>query len=369
MRALSNALAFERVPALDRAAVVLQLGPALSVRGGIAAVEKVILAQLSPSVEIRHVATTVDGSMWQKLRVFLSAIHTLRVSLREHERVAVHIHFASRGSTLRKAVLAWLTLRSGKPLILHAHGGYFDEFFARLPRLFQRALRRIFERADCFLVLSTQWRDFYTSQLGVPAQRVHILRNPTSLPEMIPSRVGRDRVQFLFLGRIDENKGAFLILQAFGALTRELRARARLVFAGDGEVEKLRTLSREHQDAVDVHAWVDTEERDALLAASDVFVLPSYREGVPMALLEAMAAGLPVITTPVGGIPDVVADGREGFLIKPGDVDALRGAMSILIEEEFRRLQLGKRARLRAADFDMNHFAAELGDIYRQVLR
>ena len=262
-----------------------------------------------------------------------------------------------------------MTLRSGKPLILHAHGGYFNEFFARLPGVFQRALRRIFERADCFLVLSTQWRDFYTLQLGVPEDRVRILRNPTSLPKVIPLRVGRDRVQFLFLGRISESKGALLILKAFGALPAELRARARLVFAGDGEVEKLRALGQEYPGAVDVYSWVDSEQRDALLAASDVFVLPSYQEGLPMALLEAMAAGLPVITTPVGGIPDVVKEGIEGFLIKPGDVEALRDAMSALIEQDSLRHQMGRRGRLRAEDFDVNHFAAELREIYRGVLR
>jgi glycosyltransferase involved in cell wall biosynthesis len=369
MQALSDALPFEDAPTLDRAAVVLQLGPALSVRGGISAVEKIIVAQMGSSVAIRHIATTEEGSPLHKLRVFLRAIRTLRVALREHDRVVAHIHFASRGSALRKAILAWITLRSGKPLILHAHGGYFNEFFARLPGLLQRSLRRIFERADCFLVLSTQWQDFYTRQLGVPARRVRILRNPTSLPKTIPSRAGRDRVQFLFLGRIGENKGALLILKAFGALPAELRARSRLVFAGDGEVARLRALANDYPGAVDVYSWVDSEQRDALLSASDVFVLPSYQEGLPMALLEAMAAGLPVITTPVGGIPDVVTDGIEGLLIKPGDVAALCGAMSAMIEQESLRLQLGKRGRLRAEDFDVNHFAAELREIYRGLLQ
>jgi glycosyltransferase involved in cell wall biosynthesis len=369
MRALSDALPFEEARSLDASAVVLQLGPALSVRGGISSVEKMIVAQLSGAVEVRHIATTEDGSTWLKMKVFLHAVRTLRTALREHDRAVVHIHFASRGSTVRKAILAWMTLNAGKPLILHAHGGYFDKFFARLPRLLQRQLSRIFERADCFLVLSTQWRDFYTRHLGVPARSVRILPNPTALPKIVPARIGREHVQFLFLGRINESKGAFLLLQAFEALPPQLRTRARLVFAGDGEVEKLRSLAQAHAGAVDVYSWVNTEQRDELLAASDVFALPSHLEGLPMALLEAMASGLPVITTAVGGIPDVVTDRCEGFLVQPGDVDALRDAMAQLISDESSRLALGQRARLRAEDFDVKHFAAELSDIYRRVLR
>jgi glycosyltransferase involved in cell wall biosynthesis len=158
------------------------------------------------------------------------------------------------------------------------------------------------------------------------------------------------------------------LLQAFASLPAALRARARLVFAGDGDVDALKAAAREHGDAVEVHSWVSAEQRNALLAASDVFVLPSFQEGVPMAMLEAMACGLPVITTPVGGIPDVITDGEEGRLIAPGDVDALCRAMGALIEDEAQRLALGARARLRAERFDVNLFAAELASMYRTLL-
>ncbi|HVF15464.1 MAG TPA: glycosyltransferase family 4 protein, partial [Steroidobacteraceae bacterium] len=261
-----------------------------------------------------------------------------------------------------------MAIRARRPLILHAHGGYFDEFFVRLPHIMKNLLRRTFARADSFLVLSTQWRDFYTRQLGVPAERVQILPNPTALPTTIPVREAREHVQFLFLGRIGENKGAFDLLQAFAALSPDLRKRARLVFAGDGEVEKMRALAAQYGDAIKVYSWVDSEQRDSLLAASDVFVLPSYLEGLPMSLLEAMAAGLPVITTPVGGIPDVVTHGSEGLLVAPRDVNALRNAMASLIDDGSRRLQFGQRARARAEQFDVTHFAARLTDIYRKAL-
>ena len=347
---------------------VLQLGPALSVRGGVSSVERLIVQHLGSVVTIKHVATMEDGSLWRKLRVFARAIVELRRALRSPQRLVVHIHFASRGSTLRKCILAWLTLRAHRPLILHAHGASFDEFFGTLPRPLQQVVRAVFARADCFLVLSSQWRQFYTQQCGLPAARVMVLYNPTSLPESIPVRSGRANVQLLFLGRIGARKGAFDLLQAYTALPATVRERTRLVFAGDGEVESLRAQAAALGAQVEVHAWVDARQRDALLAESDIFVLPSHSEGVPMAMLEAMASGLPVVTTPVGGIPDVVADRCEGLMVAPGQIQELGAALQKLIEDEPLRLRLGRHARMRAENFDIERYSADLARIYRRLL-
>jgi glycosyltransferase involved in cell wall biosynthesis len=348
--------------------MVLQLGPALSVRGGVSSVERLIVEHVGSAVTIRHVATMEDGSLWRKLRVFVSAIGQLHSALRGGERLVVHIHFASRGSTLRKMLLAWMTLRARRPLILHAHGACFDEFFNGLPRPLQQRLGRTFARADCFVVLSTQWRDFYMRRCGLSSPRVTVLYNPTTLPEKVPTRAGRDCVQFLFLGRIGQRKGAFDLLQAFSELAPELRTRSRLVFAGDGDVDLLRGQARLLGDRVEVHMWMDRARCEELLERSDVFVLPSYQEGVPMAMLEAMAYGLPVITTAVGGIPDVVADQCEGLIVRPGDHAGLRAALRMLIEDEPKRLTLGRHARSRAQSFDVNRYSADLTRIYRRLL-
>jgi glycosyltransferase involved in cell wall biosynthesis len=355
-------------PSLDQQAVVLQVGPALGVRGGISSVEKLIVSEMSDTINVHHIASSEDGSSWRKLGAFMRAIGELAAALRRYERAVVHIHFSARGSALRKVVFAWMALRARKPLILHAHSGSFDTFFRRLPRGLQNIVKRVFSRADCFVVLSTQWHEFYTRELGIPVHLVRVLPNPTRLPEALPSRAGREKVQFLFLGRISTTKGAFVMFEAFAALPPHMSSRVRLVFAGDGEVEKLRALAKQYSYDIDVHSWVDSTQRDALLAASDVFVLPSFFEGLPMSLLEAMAAGLPVITTPVGGIPDVVTNGTEGLLVQPGDVQALRDAMCTLIEDEPRRLEFGKRARAKAEQFDVSHYALELTKIYRKVL-
>jgi glycosyltransferase involved in cell wall biosynthesis len=346
---------------------IVQMGPGLSVRGGVSSVERLIVEKLHRRIPVRHIATMEDGSPWKKLRVFVRAVFQLRRELARPEPLLVHIHFASRGSTLRKLILAKMILRSGWPLVLHAHGASFDQFFGGLVMPLQSLVKKMLRSADRLIVLSSQWRTFYTRCCEVPAQGVTVLHNPVELPEAVPDRSGRARVQFLFLGRIGQRKGAFDLLQAFGALAPELRARARLVMAGDGEVEALRNAAARYGDLVSVLSWVDTARRETLLRESDVFVLPSYSEGVPMAIMEAMATGLPLIVSPVGGIPDVVTDCKEGLLVKPGDLTALTRALGTLILDEPQRLACGREARTRALDFDAGRYVDSLLQLYQQI--
>lgn len=349
-------------------AVVLQLGPGLTVRGGVSAVERLIVEHVGAHVTVRHLATMEDGSLWLKLHVFLHALRELYTELKTHEPVIVHIHFSKKGSTLRKTILAWMTMGAGKPLVLHAHGSTFDEFFEELPKPIQELLRYTFARADRFVVLSSQWKEFYMRCCGLREERIVVLTNPTALPKTLPDRRGRTQVQFLFLGRIGARKGSFDLLRAFRALPGALRERASLVLAGDGQVEELRAAARDLAPHVTVHSWIDAARRDVLLLGSDVFVLPSYHEGVPMALLEAMAHGLPVIATPVGGIPDVVTSEIEGLLIEPGDEAGLARALARFIEDEGLRIGCGRAARARAEQFDVAVYTERLLQLYRQVL-
>jgi glycosyltransferase involved in cell wall biosynthesis len=144
-------------------------------------------------------------------------------------------------------------------------------------------------------------------------------------------------------------------------------ARARLVLAGDGDLEAIGKLAAPFGEQVRVLSWIDSAERECLLAQSDVFVLPSYNEGVPMSLLEAMSAGLPAIVTPVGGIPDVLSHGVEGLMVEPARVADLSAAMARLVNNDAERLASGRRAHERARDFEVHSYARRLADIYQRI--
>jgi glycosyltransferase involved in cell wall biosynthesis len=357
-----------RPPALREGRVkVLQMGPALDVRGGVSSVEQLICDYLPSYASIRHVATVTEGAKLGRAAVFAKSVYTLSRALDDVDAPIVHIHFASRGSTLRKFILANMVLRARRPLILHAHGAGFDTFHRGLPAPVRRFVCRTLQQASVLIALSSQWRDFFVHDCEVSPSQIVVLANPVRVPMRIPDRAGRNQVQFLHLGRLGRRKGGYDLLNAFAALPESIRARARLVMAGDGDVEGMKKLAEPFGDRVRVVPWIDAHERDRLLAESDVFVLPSYAEGVPMALLEAMAAGLPCITTPVGGIPDVFTHGAEGLLVAPGDGSQLRSAMSTFITDEPARLAAGRRAHESARAHDVHAYARRLADIYQRI--
>jgi glycosyltransferase involved in cell wall biosynthesis len=264
-------------------------------------------------------------------------------------------------------ILADMVTRAGRPLVLHAHGGYFDQFHRRLPAVLRHTVDGILQRADVLITLSSRWRDFYVNECEVSPSHVTVLPNPVHWTPDVPNRSGRSVVQFLFLGRMCQKKGTYDLVNAFAALPDAVRARARLTLAGDGDVEAIRKLAEPFGEQMRVLPWIDSSERERLLAQSDVFVLPSYHEGVPMALLEAMAAGLPAIVTPVGGIPDVLRTGVEGLMVEPARVTELSAAMARLVNQEGERIAYGRRAHERARSYDVHGYARSLAEIYQRI--
>lgn len=353
---------------LQQPASVVQVGPALQVRGGVSAVERLIVNVLAARYGIRHVATMEDGSAPRKALVFARALRNLQPILRTHATLVVHIHFASWGSTLRKMIVARRAARAGHRVVLHAHGGGFAEFLGRMPGPFRRRILRFLRDADHLVVLSSQWRDFYVNECGVPPARVTVLPNPVRVPDVVPDRAGRAVVRLLYIGRMSESKGTFDLLRALALVPDAVRGRLRVTLAGDGAVAQVRALAAQTAAQITVMEWVDEPTRDRLLAEADVFVLPSYQEGIPMSLLEAMAWGLPSIVTPVGGIPDVFTDGEHGRLVQPGDVAGLAECIGALAQDEPSRLDMGRRSRERARDFDLRHYGERLSAIYDYVL-
>jgi len=141
--------------------------------------------------------------------------------------------------------------------------------------------------------------------------------------------------------------------------------------AGDGELEEARNLveSLDVSDQITFPGWIDTEERDQLLDQGSVFVLPSYNEGLPLSMLEAMAWGLPVIVTPVGGISEIVHDGENGLVVEPSNIEQLSSAMKSLIVNDDLRTSLGDQGRKSVEPLDIKNYWLLFLNIYRSALQ
>jgi glycosyltransferase involved in cell wall biosynthesis len=350
------------------------LGPALQVRGGISAVERMLLAALSPRaphVAVSHVATMREGSKAAKLATFLRALasawrHTGRRAAQRAD--IVHIHFASRASSVRKMALARLALARGCRLIMHAHGGAYPDYWKTLSAARRRRNLDVLRRADALIVLGETWREFFAG-VGVPVERIVVMPNPVVLPPAPARRSGAAAVVFVYLGLVSGSKGSFDLIEAIARLRPQTRARLRLVIAGNGDHAELGRRIAQHGlgSTIEVHAWLDGERRDALLASAEAFVLPSYHEGLPMALLEAMAWGLAPVATPVGAIPEVLQHEDNGLLVAPGDIDALARAIERLALDRALRARLGEAARRRVEPLAIENYARQLGELYEAV--
>lgn len=353
---------------------VLMVGTDLAGIGGIrTVVEGYIQAGLFDKIDCTYVTTHRPGSHWTKITTALSGWTRVAVRLVTLDAPLVHVHLSSYASFWRKSVVCLLARLARKPYLLHAHGSEFVQFYEQCGPLARRFVRRVLAQADLVLALSETWRT--TLQEIAPGARVEVLRNAVPLPTVDDlSRGGQSRYSdsqstLLFLGEMARHKGVFELAQAFARVTASFPG-LRLVYSGTGSaLEEVRQLGPrlELDGRMECTGWVELQGKRAALAGATIFVLPSYVEGMPMALLEAMSWGLPVIATPVGGVPEMITHEVNGLLVAPGDVAALAAAITRLMSDPPLRARLGAAARETIATrFSLNTAVERLLAIYRR---
>jgi glycosyltransferase involved in cell wall biosynthesis len=349
---------------------IILLGPSLLQQGGISNYEKLFLEYAPSEVNIRHIITYEDGTIAIKLIIFLKAICNFLWVLTTQEVDIVQCEISQRGSILRQVIIVLLAWAFRKPIILHAHGSQFHLFYAGLANSIQKLVNWVFGKCQRLIVLSESWKSFYMENLGLKPEQVLVFYNPVKIPAEVPHRSVSGKVNLLFLGRIGERKGAFDLIKAFSLLPTEYQTRASLIMAGDGDIEQAQSLvtTLKLEEYIKLPGWIGSDKRDILLTEADVFLLPSYNEGLPLAMLEAMAWELPVVVTPVGGIPEIVTNSENGLIVNPGNVEQLSDAVKSLIGNEALRLSLGSKARISVFGLDIKNHWVSLLDLYSSVL-
>lgn len=308
-------------------------------------------------VSLRYIETYRDGPPPLRVAVFVRGAAQVLALLAARRVDVVHLHVTERASLLRKGLLAGVAHSVGVPVVMHCHGAEFADQLAAMPRRRRAALRGVFSRAHDVVVLS-EAAVASVVEAGAALERVRVVPNPVELPDRVPERPAGQRVPVLFLGRLNERKGVPDLLAAVAALDPADRDRLDLRLFGDGPVCAVAARAQQLglDGVVSVHGWLDAASRDVELARAEVFVLPSYNEGMPMALLEAMAWGLVPVVTPVGGVPALVVDGVSGLSVEPGDRPALTAALAGLLVDPVLRAILARHAREVAEGFDIQAY-------------
>ncbi|OMC49351.1 hypothetical protein A5745_06590 [Mycobacterium sp. IS-2888] len=334
-------------------------------RGGMATVMRLLSEDTDQRFLITLVPTYIDAALGARLWTGVTGILKASGLLLFGFADVLHAHFSLRGSVVRKAVPLFIARLRGVPTIVHCHSSHFFTWLDELPPLLRRAVRAALH-ADYSVVLGQSHLRESCVRLGFDESNTRVLYNPVVMPAIAPAPRPRGPVRVVSLGRLGPNKGSYDLVRAIGMLPNDIRANLRVTLAGDGEVDQVREFVRTSalDDTVDVVGWVDSVERDRLLAESAIFVLPSYSEGLPMAVLEAMANGVVPVTTAVGAIPEVIVDGQNGVLVSPGDPRQLAEALQSLIVDAALRDRLAAAAHARAGEFDIVRWREALHDLW-----
>ena len=320
---------------------VLLVGSDLSVKGGIVSVLKNYLAYDKwENVKLYYVPTHVDKKGAQKAIYFIKSLRKVRAYLNTGKISVAHIHVSERGSFFRKIIVSNMCLKKGVPVILHHHGAEFNEFYDQSNFIVKKLIRNTLKKVNLNIVLSNQ----LISMIKDKCPEANVAALPNAVPVEDGNHYNPDATNLLLLGELNERKGVYVLLDAISHMDSELAPDVKLYLCGNGDLdrlkERIKELSLEHRIA---HiGWIDKEEKAAIFANTKINVLPSYNEGMPMSVLDAMGYGMPVVSTNVGGIPKIVHNGENGYCCKPGDVNT----MSLMII----KLLMNQRIREKAEE-------------------
>lgn len=330
------------------------------VRGGVAAVENVYSTFYQP---FNHVTTTVTNGQVKKLLVLCKAILQFLYWMLFHPEIKiVHVQGSVGASFWRKAIFIYIAKFFHKKVVWHMHAGRFAVFYQQ----HRYAVRKVVDKSDVIIALFEYWKEYFKNEF--PTKRVEIIKNVISAPVVHKQQTGY--FTLLFLGLLGKNKGIYDLLECIRDHKVEFQGKLKLYIGGNGEIEHVKQLIKEYgiADIVIFEGWVSGDKKIELLNKSDAYILPSYKEGLPISILEAMSYGMPIISTPVGGIPEIVSNGENGYLVEPGNKEDIYKAIMSLLNDADLRNRMGRISLSRVGEHLPEYVEKQLETLYDSLL-
>lgn len=321
---------------------VLMIGSHLRVTGGITRVVKnYIQAGLGKKVNLEYFPTYYGSNHPVNILYFVSQYLKLFFKLKvlKQRYDIAHVHMSYRGSFLRKRPIIQLLESEHIPVLLHMHGSQFKDFYNESSPGHKQSIKDTLNKVSTIIALGNNWKEYYGTICNT---RVHSLDNAV-FPKKFDDSVVDDKIYITTMGVLSKRKGTYDLIQVAAKLNDRIDKKYKFFLAGDGEIAKAKELVNQLglEDRVVFPGWISDESTiDEIYRKSIIYVLPSYNEGMPMSILEAMSYGLPVISTDVGSISSVIEDGENGFLLKPGDVEDIVSKIEYLLNNQSIRLSM-----------------------------
>ena len=333
-------------------------------KGGIA----MVVNTLSNYYEIFHfIASTKSKNRLVVFWCFLQCITKLLYFIAIKKVKIVHIHSASYRSFFRKMMILNICKFLHVKIVFHIHGGEFHLFHKKQNKF--NIIDRTLRKADILIVLSKKWELFFANIAD--SEKITVLNNIINKPQKVNQvKKYNDKIHFLFLGVIGEKKGVFDLLHVIIENKDKLDGKAVFYIGGNGKADQLVRLIEENQlqDIVKFEGWVSGKEKIELLNMCDVYVLPSYHEGLPISILEAMSYEMPIISTNVGGIPEIVTPNKNGFLMEAGNKQKLFEFIQLFIQFPEKIHQMGGESLKIVENFYPDAVIPQLNGLYKKLL-
>lgn len=349
---------------------VLMIGNHPSNKGGMTSVINQIREHdwSSDRVDLSFIPTFLPGNPAKKALYFAYAYLRILARFMVKRPDIVHMHMSYKGSFTRKYYIHKLCKAFKVKDIIHLHGSEFEKWYYEVDDKKKRDIFRLLTESDAFVVLGETWRTVV--KRIAPNANVAVISNGIEIPADTVHWYD-DYCTVLFLGVLIPRKGVSDLIKAIKEIREgDQLGNLRFVIAGSGEEkEKLKNevLSASVEDVVSFAGWVTGDKKKQLIKNSQIFVSPSYNEGLPISILEAASYGMPIVSTDVGDISSVVKDGVNGVLIQPGDIAGLSdGIMTVATRDAFSRMSKESRDIIEKS-FSIESFYRKLSKLYHEL--
>lgn len=320
--------------------------------------------------QLQFYPTFKEGSKVVKILVFLTTLVRLffRLLFDTHIEI-VHVHSAAGTDFKRSMIIVNLAKLFKKKVIFHSHASQFKVFYDEADIATKQWILKGLRKANVLIVLSESWKDWFEKN-GIDSNQIIILHNITAYPQLVDSsRKSIYPIRYLFMGEIGQRKGVFDIIRTLAKYKSELEGKIILRIGGNKNEDEL--LSAIHNCGVDqmVHfeGFVSGNKKNSMLNWADIYILPSYNEGLPISILEAMSYSMPIISTPVGGIPEVV-DSCNGIIVTPGNDKEIYTAIRHYVDHTEDIALHGKESYRRVESYFPDYVLNHLKQIYKTLI-
>lgn len=351
---------------------VLMCGNHPSNKGGMTSVISQIRSYdwKKKSIKMKFIPTFYPGNTIIKSLYFMLSYIRIFIVMLFWKPDIVHMHMSYKGSFHRKFLIHKLCRLFGVKDIIHLHGSEFEKWYVEVNGKTKEKIRLLLKESGVFFVLGEYWKNVV--ETIEPSVNAVILHNAVPIPEDMV-KWDNDRCQVLYMGVLIPRKGVDILLKAFSRLKQQGKlGKLRLAIAGTGSEEAaLKTYCHENglKDIVSFYGWKSGKEKAEMIRTSQIAVMPSYNEGLPIAVLEEISYGMPVVATDVGDMASAVRDGVNGYLISPGQEEALAEKLAKTAEKEcFSRMSQASR-KLAEREYSQDIFFDKILDNYIKLSR